>query len=148
MDGEHVFSAALVLVMANVAFPPNDRDQSAMEQALKILQSMANKGNEYIRARHALLLNLRNNLGNSDTNLAAVVHGGSASMNGLHSASGQIPGPDTALDQFRDLSFNLDMEDADTFWDDFSGDDHIDMSSGWLANAFQHGSASQIDETI
>ncbi|KAL0256464.1 Transcriptional activator [Diplodia seriata] len=59
MDGEHIFSAAIVLVMANLAFPHNDRDHVAMEKALDVLRGMAEKGNGHIRARHELLIKLR-----------------------------------------------------------------------------------------
>lgn len=59
MDGEHIFSAAIVLVMASLAFPFNDRDHAAMEKALEVLRGMAEKGNGHIRARHELLINLR-----------------------------------------------------------------------------------------
>lgn len=59
MDGEHIFSAAIVLVMANLAFPHNDRDHIAMEKALDVLRGMAEKGNGHIRARHELLIRLR-----------------------------------------------------------------------------------------
>lgn len=58
MDGEHAFSAAIVLVMACVAFPPNAANTSAMEAALSTLENMARKGNHHIEARHQLLVQL------------------------------------------------------------------------------------------
>ncbi|KAF4310964.1 C6 transcription factor [Botryosphaeria dothidea] len=63
MDGEHIFSAAIVLVMANLAFPFNDRDHAAMDKALGVLQGMAEKGNGHMRARHELLIKLRAMMG-------------------------------------------------------------------------------------
>lgn len=59
IDGEQAFSAALLLVMVNIAFPYQENDASAMEMALMVLQSMADKGNKYIRACHALLTKIR-----------------------------------------------------------------------------------------
>ncbi|KAK7544553.1 C6 transcription factor [Phyllosticta citribraziliensis] len=59
MDSEHLFSAAIVLVMINLAFPRNSRDAQAMDTALEVLRGMAEKGNSYIRARHELLIKLR-----------------------------------------------------------------------------------------
>ncbi|KAL1652259.1 Transcriptional activator [Diplodia intermedia] len=59
MDGEHIFSAAIVLVMANLAFPHNEHDHVALEKALDVLRGMAEKGNGHIRARHELLIKLR-----------------------------------------------------------------------------------------
>ncbi|EKG13247.1 Transcription factor fungi [Macrophomina phaseolina MS6] len=68
MDGEHIFSAAIVLVMANLAFPHSDRDYAAMEKALDVLRGMAERGNGHIRARHELLIKLRGSSTNSSSN--------------------------------------------------------------------------------
>lgn len=58
MDGEHAFSAAIILVMINIAFPYNLRDRAAMVLALDVLNGMAEKGNLHIRSLHRLLLSL------------------------------------------------------------------------------------------
>ncbi|KAG5297274.1 C6 transcription factor [Histoplasma ohiense] len=58
MDGEHAFSAAIILVMINIAFPYNLRDRAAMVLALDVLNGMAEKGNLHIRSLHRLLLGL------------------------------------------------------------------------------------------
>jgi proline utilization trans-activator len=58
MDGEHLFSAAIILVMVNIAFPQNARDRAAMELALDVMNGMAEKGNSYIKSLHRLLMNL------------------------------------------------------------------------------------------
>ncbi|KAK2771458.1 Transcriptional activator [Onygenales sp. PD_12] len=58
MDGEHAFSAAIILVMINVAFPYNARDRAAMKLALDVLNGMAERGNAHIRSLHRLLLSL------------------------------------------------------------------------------------------
>lgn len=59
MDGEHAFSAAIVLVMVNVAFPFDSRDRDAMDLALDVLKGMADKGNGHVKARRQYLINLR-----------------------------------------------------------------------------------------
>ncbi|KAH8885467.1 hypothetical protein GQ53DRAFT_810159 [Thozetella sp. PMI_491] len=59
IDGEQAFSAALLLVMVNIAFPYHEMNASAMDTALQVLQSMAEKGNKYIRACHTLLTKIR-----------------------------------------------------------------------------------------
>ncbi|KAL1960873.1 hypothetical protein VTO42DRAFT_5856 [Malbranchea cinnamomea] len=63
MDGEHAFSAAIILVMINIAFPYNARDRAAMNQALDVLNGMAEKGNAHIRSLHRLLLQLCSTVG-------------------------------------------------------------------------------------
>ena len=150
MDGEHAFSAALVLVMANVAFPHNERDAASVELALSVLRGMAEKGNEYIRARHALLLNLRSTLSrqakrriitsnnqsseesvDSDTIFEDSVH---------YPPEAETPRP--TFQQFQDLSFNFNVEDNDAFWDEFSGDAQIGMSSEWIESTFQPESSA------
>ncbi|KAH8803507.1 C6 transcription factor [Xylogone sp. PMI_703] len=58
MDGEHLFSAAIILVMVNIAFPCNARDHTAMKSALDVMNSMAEKGNAHLKSLNQLLLNL------------------------------------------------------------------------------------------
>lgn len=48
--------------MVNIAFPYKEIDASAMDLALRVLQSMAEKGNKYIRACHSLLTKIRTNI--------------------------------------------------------------------------------------
>ena len=150
MDGEHAFSAALVLVMVNVAFQYNERDAASMEQALSILQGMAQKGNEYIRARHSLLLNLRSALSRQARNRPAempqVVPGEGAgdapNFADLNAEHWEPLTPPPSFQQFQDLSFNLNMDDTDAFWDEFSAEAQIGMNTEWIESAFQHGSAA------
>ncbi|KAF9873326.1 hypothetical protein CkaCkLH20_09139 [Colletotrichum karsti] len=59
MDGEHVFSAAIVLVMVCVAFPTNSSNILAMNAGLDLLRGMGERGNSYMGARYELLANLR-----------------------------------------------------------------------------------------
>lgn len=60
MDGEHIFSATIVLVMVCVAFPDNERNTSAMNAGLELLKGMAQRGNSHMGARYELLAHLRN----------------------------------------------------------------------------------------
>ena len=60
MDGEHIFSAAIVLVMACIAFPSDARNMAAMNAGLDLLRGMAERGNSHMGARYELLAHLRN----------------------------------------------------------------------------------------
>ncbi|KAL1850431.1 hypothetical protein VTK73DRAFT_9681 [Phialemonium thermophilum] len=79
MDGEHIFSATIVLVMVCAAFPDNAAYTSALNAGLDLLRGMAERGNSHMGARHQLLVNLRN----------AVIGGGAA-------GSGATPPPPAA----------------------------------------------------
>ncbi|KAK1834469.1 fungal-specific transcription factor [Podospora conica] len=60
MDGEHVFSAAIVLVMICAAFPADESNTAAMNVGLDLLDVMAVKGvNSHMAARYDLLTRLR-----------------------------------------------------------------------------------------
>ncbi|KAK3320463.1 fungal-specific transcription factor [Cercophora scortea] len=59
MDGEHVFSAAIVLVMVCVAFPASEANTAAMNAGLELLRGMAERGNSHMAARYELLVRLR-----------------------------------------------------------------------------------------
>jgi proline utilization trans-activator len=59
MDGEHVFSAAIVLIMVCISFPYDANHISAMDTALDLLQRMADRGNSHIGAKCAKLVHLR-----------------------------------------------------------------------------------------
>ncbi|KAI8285230.1 Proline utilization trans-activator [Colletotrichum sp. SAR11_57] len=59
MDGEHVFSASIVLVMVCVVFPTNASNMLAMNAGLDLLRGMGERGNSYVGARYELLANLR-----------------------------------------------------------------------------------------
>ncbi|TPX14760.1 uncharacterized protein E0L32_005155 [Thyridium curvatum] len=59
MDGEHAFSAAIVLVMACGAFPANAQSALAMNAGLDLLRGMAQRGNSHMGARYELLAHLK-----------------------------------------------------------------------------------------
>ncbi|RDA89500.1 hypothetical protein CP533_6808 [Ophiocordyceps camponoti-saundersi (nom. inval.)] len=58
MDGEHIFSASIVLVMACAAFPANAANSMAMQTGLGLLRYLGERGNSHIGARYELLLAL------------------------------------------------------------------------------------------
>lgn len=80
MDGEHVFSAAIVLVMVYLAFPSNPLSIVAMDSALELLQRIADRGNSQIGTKCAQLMQLRSSISGSGnpapTPNPAVVHAG------------------------------------------------------------------------
>ncbi|THW66107.1 hypothetical protein D6D20_01541 [Aureobasidium pullulans] len=71
MDGEHAFSAAIVLVMICVAFPATRSEITAMDQALELLRGMADRGNTHIAARCQLLSHLRSMISHPSTTIAS-----------------------------------------------------------------------------
>ncbi|KAH0491803.1 hypothetical protein TgHK011_003211 [Trichoderma gracile] len=58
MDGEHIFSATIVLVMVCAAFPDNEANNLAMEAGLGLLRNMGERGNSHMGARYQLLANI------------------------------------------------------------------------------------------
>ncbi|POR32016.1 Uncharacterized protein TPAR_07755, partial [Tolypocladium paradoxum] len=50
MDGEHIFSATIVLVMVCAAFPSNAANTAAMNAGLGLLRSMGERGNSHMGA--------------------------------------------------------------------------------------------------
>jgi hypothetical protein len=58
MDGEHIFSATIVLVMVCAAFPADSASQAAMGTGLRLLHGMGERGNSHMGARHELLARL------------------------------------------------------------------------------------------
>ena len=59
MDGEHAFSAAIVLVMVCGAFPTKFETTQAMNAGLDLLRGMAQRGNSHVGARYELLAHLK-----------------------------------------------------------------------------------------
>ena len=69
MDGEHVFSAAIVLVLACAAFPTGATTTRRMNTGLRLLREMAERGwNSHMGARYQLLSRLRSALLPADAN--------------------------------------------------------------------------------
>lgn len=59
MDGEHAFSATIVLVMVCGAFPTNFETTKAMNAGLDLLRDMSQRGNSHMGARYELLAHLK-----------------------------------------------------------------------------------------
>lgn len=161
MDGEHAFSASLTLVMVNFAFPYNERDAQAMETALTVLRGMAQKGNEYIQARLALLMNLRGTIGRRSPRTGPQDLGAQPVPTSLQQE------PDAATEKlqpvglppvvqpeptvqdtmfqltnnfqpFQDVSLDFQTEDDPQFWEEIYGEIDIDMETGWIENALRN----------
>lgn len=58
MDGEHIFSATIVLVMVCAAFSTDPASMSAMNTGLELLRTMSERGNTNIGARYEMLIRL------------------------------------------------------------------------------------------
>ena len=88
MDGEHVVSATIVLVMVCVAFPVTADNIAAMHAGLRLLRDMGERGNSHMAARYNLL---------SSVVQAEGVGGVSGSMKPARSAAGmELDGSDTS----------------------------------------------------
>ena len=101
MDGEHAFSAAIVLVMVCVAFPPTADNMLAMNSALSTLENMARKGNHHIEARHQLLVQLSSVAVQDPCSQISVSDGST------HGASGTaaVPAPPVMYDELLNQMF-------------------------------------------
>ncbi|KAJ5961399.1 hypothetical protein N7501_006340 [Penicillium viridicatum] len=163
LDGEYIFSAALLLVMVNAAFPPNDTSARAMETALNLLRGMADRGNTYLDSRHSLLLELRAAIGprpaeEKDTgttspltagqkgpvtpmtenggNLPADISDSSAELAASQLLSYNWPQqPD--LPSFRDIAFQFDLNDDPALWEGALDQIDIDMDTDWIENTLK-----------
>ncbi|KIW05348.1 uncharacterized protein PV09_03864 [Verruconis gallopava] len=62
MDGEHCFSAALVLVLVCLAFPCGESEFKAMDSALRMLQLIVDRGNNNMAPRLQLLQQVRSSI--------------------------------------------------------------------------------------
>ncbi|KAJ5231251.1 hypothetical protein N7489_011959 [Penicillium chrysogenum] len=163
LDGEYIFSAALLLVMVNAAFPPNETSAWAMETALNLLRGMADRGNTYLDSRHSLLLELWAAIGprraeEKDTDAASSL---AAGQNGpvtpmsenaanpsedvpdpsAESAASQVPTynwpqqPD--IPSFRDIAFQFDLNDDPALWEGALDQIDIDMDTDWIENTLK-----------
>ncbi|CAK7199839.1 Transcriptional activator [Sporothrix eucalyptigena] len=63
MDGEHAFSAAIVLALVYTAFPAHAPTVESMAKGLALLRRMGDLGNQYVAARYEQLARLRSILG-------------------------------------------------------------------------------------
>lgn len=167
LDGEYIFSAALLLVMVNAAFPPNETSARAMETALDLLRGMADRGNTYLDSRHSLLLELWAAIGprraeEKDTDAAISLAAGqkgpvtpmsenaaNPSANpsddvsdlSAESSASQVPTynwPEQPdIPSFRDIAFQFDLNDDTALWEGALDQIDIDMDTDWIENTLK-----------
>ncbi|KAI1380424.1 fungal-specific transcription factor domain-containing protein [Hypoxylon crocopeplum] len=138
IDGEQAFSAALLLVMVNIAFPYKEMDASAMDTALHVLQSMAEKGNKYIRACHSLLTKIRAMIKPKDLSDVPDVesHGPAQILYQLQNdAFSQASTTTVGSTSNQNPAFNLDPEGDPGLWAEVLGSIGIDMDRQWIETA-------------
>ncbi|KAL2847755.1 fungal-specific transcription factor domain-containing protein [Aspergillus pseudoustus] len=141
IDGEQAFSAAMLLVMVNIAFPYKETDASAMEIALSILQMMAERGNKYIRACHSLLMKISSSIKKNDLpDLTAR----DAQVNQMRdqAPSDNVPTESSIVGEpFPDQNqgFNLDFEGDPLLWAEVLGSIGIDMDRQWVESTLLPG---------
>ncbi|KAH8802558.1 fungal-specific transcription factor domain-containing protein [Xylogone sp. PMI_703] len=141
IDGEQAFSAALLLVMVNIAFPYNEMDVSAMDTSLLVLQGMADRGNQYIRACHSLLTKIREVIKSRNIAQEAVIDAGSDTRQ--RRMSYQVPqdnlSPSNAivadLTNNHDSSTVVNFNDDPGLWSEILGSIGIDMDRQWIEAA-------------
>ncbi|KAJ5123784.1 fungal-specific transcription factor domain-containing protein [Penicillium atrosanguineum] len=143
IDGEQAFSAALLLVMVNIAFPYKETNASAMNMALSVLQGMAERGNGYIKACHSLLMKIKSTIKPLDG------HG----PLGLHAQTQMIGAPQsTTLSQTESLApwhpnnqdqpFTMDFEGDSAVWAEVLESIDIDMDRQWVETVLKRGENS------
>ena len=160
MDGEHAFSAALVLVMVNIAFPYNSRDASSMHAALSVLRGMADKGNDFIKARHSMLVKMTSSntsqapphmttigeigphstIGNLSQNHAPASQ--MAVMDIVGETPTELPQIHNDLPMYPDMPFDFDFDDDPTMWEAVSGNIGVNMDADWLENTLRREPAT------
>ncbi|KAJ9157319.1 C6 transcription factor [Pleurostoma richardsiae] len=142
IDGEQAFSAALLLVMVNIAFPYREMNASAMDTALQVLQSMAEKGNKYIRACHALLNKISASKkpvsapgeAEADPGRGEASHEGWMVPDGSATSQQQTPQQQQQQQQ-QQIPFNLEGPDDPSVWADVIDSIGIDMDRQWIGMA-------------
>lgn len=147
--------------MVNAAFPPNEVSARAMETALNLLRGMADRGNTYLDSRHSLLLELRAAIGprpaeEKDTDVASSLAAGQMgpvtpmTENGVNPYV-LDPGAELAaseeltynwpelpdLPSFRDIAFQLDLNDDPALWEGALDQIDIDMDTDWIENTLK-----------
>ena len=127
-----------------------------METALSVLRGMAGKGNEYIQARLALLMNLRATIGRR----SPVTRPQQTQMEGFPESQEpetdqfnlppnlsflepmQLQDASVELTNnfypFQDVSLDFQIDDDPKFWEEIYGDIDIDMETGWIENALRN----------
>jgi proline utilization trans-activator len=125
--------------MVNIAFPYKETNASAMEMALDVLQTMAEKGNRYIRACHSLLTKIKSSVKTKDSNPAnndeQVQVRDQVQGNNMSTESVIVAG----LPNDQAQSFNLDFEGDPGLWAEVLDSIDIDMDRQWVESALLRG---------
>ncbi|PWY75308.1 C6 transcription factor [Aspergillus sclerotioniger CBS 115572] len=147
LDGEYVFSAALLLVMVNAAFPHNTANARAMEISISLLRSMADRGNTNLAARHSLLLELRSSIGHNrartegDAVEVPITPSSTQQTTPLNNVAGPSTNstwtPQQDLPSMQEISFNFDINDDPGLWEEVLGQIDIDMDTDWIENTLK-----------
>lgn len=146
LDGEYAFSAALLLVMVNAAFPHNEANARSMETALNLLRGMADRGNTYLGSRHALLLELQSAIGPGSSTEGNTTRDTPVSPSSFHphSPAGLLPTAMPAdwplqedLPPDPNISFNFDINDDPGLWEGVLDQIDIDMDTDWIESALR-----------
>lgn len=118
-----------------------------MRTALSVLHSMAEKGNEYVKARYSLLMNLRASMQIRATPYSGDI--GTSSKGSIFSLPTDTPDYEEIMNQealstiptssqsLEEMSFNLDDEDNSRLWEEISGNIDIDMETDWIENTMR-----------
>ena len=140
--------------MVNAAFTYNEINARAMETALNLLRSMADRGNSYLESRHSLLLELRAAIGPKmvtdhlnclDTALNAPATPESNDLAGVLSETASqnpsmLPGnweELSDLPSLQDISFQIDLSDDPALWEGALDQIDIDMDTDWIENTLK-----------
>lgn len=139
----------MLLVMVNIAFPYKESDASAMNTALEVLQTMAERGNKYISACHSLLTKVKMTMRPRHALEASGHHPESSSsreprQNDTLSQSSTVR-PALPLDQPQ--SFNLDLEGDPALWAEVLDSIGIDMDRQWATMALRREQQLENTET-
>lgn len=119
--------------MVNIAFPYREMNASAMDTALAVLQSMAEKGNKYIRACHTLLTKIR-----ATRKLAPPREGGDPAREEVHDEQPAWVIPqdiDNGQQSQPHIPFNLDTTEDPSVWAEVIDSIGIDMDRQWIGMA-------------
>jgi hypothetical protein len=152
LDGEYIFSAALLLVMVNAVFPHNETNARAMETALNLLRSMADRGNAYLGSRHSLLLELRAAIGPKSAtgdvdgltpapNVPVTPRSNQPASPAIQEPRSQeLPEdwqPPLDLPSLQDISFQFDLNDDPALWEGALDQIDIDMDTDWIESTLK-----------
>lgn len=140
--------------MVNIAFPFKEADSVAMGQALQVLQSMASKGNSYMRACHSLLSKIKVSIKQRSAPNNVQLHEiGSGQQEGNGVPEADVPRPNVLLreqeeplDQpisIGDEPFLFDMDEDPTLWNEVLDSIGIDMDRHWMENALLSGQGNE-----